>query len=464
MEEKILKKTLEQLGQQAFPDDTDPWTPIQNRLVKDPAVMRLKQAPTYPVQHRLLRLRLLLVSVVALTLLAAILLLTPGGEALAETLRHFFRPVSVEEFPTPPSEALATPTFAPTFAVTLVSVQEATPVSTPTPDPRSSAQGSTSFVTASPVPTGFSPSGLSDCNTDLYGYTCRIAQAEKAAGFDAKEFPVDPPGFHFKTAHGRVPNAIWMEYIAIGGGGYLYLSQGLGSDFLYSGAAEESAIETVQVGDHIGEYLFGDYAYGGVYGNRITWVNCCRARLRWTDGERWYEIDKQAALPQTDYMTKDVMIQMATQLVDQPESVQVPRPDYLKSLEEASQVAEFPFLAPSLLPERFVFDYATYNITLSQLRLFYTPPGAQGTATVFIIETPLEYVSLAPGDNGEMVEGEAVEINGNPGIYFSADPYAHILTWESGELKITMWVYSSEEWYGGSFSKDQVLEIARSMK
>jgi hypothetical protein len=45
MKEKRIKLTLEQLGQQAFPDDIDPWTPIQNRLDQHSAIIDNKQPP-----------------------------------------------------------------------------------------------------------------------------------------------------------------------------------------------------------------------------------------------------------------------------------------------------------------------------------------------------------------------------------------------------------------------------------
>jgi hypothetical protein len=151
-------------------------------------------------------------------------------------------------------------------------------------------------------------------------------------------------------------------------------------------------------------------------------------------------------------------------LVNEPNPVLEPRADHLTSLDEASRLASFTVAAPSLLPDGFVFEYAQYNADLSQLRLFYAPPGGQGVASISIVETPLDKVSLAPDVNGEEIEGEAVDINGNPGIYFSNDPYSHALTWKSGEIEITMWVYSSEIWYGGSFTKEQILEIGRSVK
>ena len=155
-------------------------------------------------------------------------------------------------------------------------------------------------------------------------------------------------------------------------------------------------------------------------------------------------------------------------MVDQPSPTQSLRADYLTSLTEASQLTEFEILAPSILPDGFRFDYASYDKDLSQLRLTYTPGGTQGSepgaASILIIETPLDKLSLAPGVIGEELKGETVNINGYPGTYFSDNPYDHWLTWRTSSLKITLMVYSTKELYGGSFTKEQILEMGKSMK
>jgi hypothetical protein len=180
MKEEHVKLILDQLGKQAFPDDIDPWSPIKDRLIQNHTIDNFTVDNPYHPQHRPRR-QFILVGIVLIILVAAVIfLLSPGGKALAETLRHLFRPVSVEQLPPLSSEDLASPTFAPTFVVTLSSILESTPLRTPLP-----------------VPTSYSSSGLTACNTDPYGYTCRIAKAEKKAGFDIKEFPVDPEGFYF---------------------------------------------------------------------------------------------------------------------------------------------------------------------------------------------------------------------------------------------------------------------------
>jgi len=218
---------------------------------------------------------------------------------------------------------MAAPTFPPTFAAQLAPVDE-----------------NEATQTVQPLPTGTPEHNLSVCETDPYGYVCKVAWAEKQAGFDASEFPTDPKGFAFRSVNKTEPGEISIEYGVIGGGGYLYLSQGVGSKFpVFTGEAPEDAIEPVMVGENYGEYVYGHWAIGGIY-KEYTWLECCMARLRWVDGNRWFEIYKQAAMPQTDYMTREVMIDMALNLVDQPDPKGNLRLEYL-SLEEASQLVDF---------------------------------------------------------------------------------------------------------------------------
>lgn len=135
MNEKYLKLILDQLGKQAFPDDTDPWTSIQNRLAQERAAVNPSHTTIHHPQRQPRRLRLVAGIVMALLAVAIIFLLTPSGRTLAKNLSHLFRPISVEQLPTLSNEALAPPTFAPTFAATLASIQENEPVNTPSPVP-----------------------------------------------------------------------------------------------------------------------------------------------------------------------------------------------------------------------------------------------------------------------------------------------------------------------------------------
>jgi len=380
-----------------------------------------------------------------LIIFAVLFLLIPEKQALAEAWKHLFKPLEAEQLPTPSLLDLATPTFAPTFAAMLVPAHEEEVTDTPIPTPTSLFQ-----------------SPIMACGEDLYGYACQIAKAEKQVGFDAKEFPADPKAFVFRDVVKASEGVIMIEYGVIGGGGYLYLNQGVGE--LPYGSAPESAIEPVMVGKYPGEYVIGMYANDSQT-NKTVWDPTSRFRLRWTEGDRWFELDKVAALPHTDYMTREVMIQMAQNLVNQPEPVQELRADYLTSFEEASQIADFDIVRPTVLPEDFQFSYASYDLNLGLLKIHYTPAGdptQAGVTEILIIETPLEKIRSTSPDHPNTREGEKVEVNGYPAVYLSG-PDNHSVNWQTDQLQVLLMV-STTPLNGARLTQEQVLEIAQSVR
>jgi hypothetical protein len=436
MSDKRLKQVLDQLGSRAFPDTTDPWMPLQNRLARQQGSLSIgKKTPNLRTRRLTLGIGL------ALLFLTAVLLVSPEGQVLANVFKHLFKVAAAEQLPIPSAEELATPTPEPTFAVTLV--------------PAISTEAAPTLL---PAPTGTPQSALDTCgyNSYVWGYTCWMTYAEKMAGFDAKEFPYPPKEFVFAEVAQDDPGIIMLRYDLIGGGGYLYFTQGIGGQEFRSNLAQDSAIEQVMVGPYQGEFVVGDWVIGGANTTYI-WLPCCRERLRWTEGDRWYELDKEASIPQVDYMTRDYMIQMALGMVYHPDPIQSPRADYLSSLDEAAQLAGFTILRPSVLPQAFTFWYASYDKDLSQLKLNYsTSNREQQGVTMVIVETPLDKVSLDSGiKDWKKFEGEKVDVNGYPAIYFG-DGSGGGLNWDTADLHITLQVDNA--------TREQILEIGRSMK
>ena len=435
MNEDQFKRALGQLAGDAFPNTTDAWRQVRARLADHES----RKPAARPAGRRWLPLA------AGLALLAALAVfgLVPHRQAIADAFRHLFQVRSAEQIPTLPAEYLLAPTFEPTYAVTLAPAVSGLPSETalPTGDQQ-----------------GFS---VPACEDDPYGYACKLAWAEHKGGYDAKVLPNDPAGFHYRDVFSDAKNNIFVEYDANGGGGYLYLIQGISDDFVsFTSPVPEDAIQAVQVGDYPGEYAEGDYTIGGEH-ESWTWLPCCRARLLWTEGNHWYQLDKEAALPTTDYMTREVMIQMALSLVDQPEPDQPLDPAYLTSYAQAAQLAKFDFLAPQVLPQGFRFDYASYDAGLEQLRLTYTLGGDAHLSRIWVYETPLDKVDLAPGANGELLTGEAVHVDGQPGVYSAYDNRSPSLSWRTEKLKISLYIASSVA-YGGVFTREQVLEIGAS--
>jgi len=378
--------------------------------------------------------------------------LTPAGTAFANMLQHFFKPVEVEQLPKPDGYRTETP--APTQEATLVSANEVVPTITPTLAP-----------TDEPT-----PSPLDICYEDLYGYECQIARAEMKVGFDAKEFPGRLKNFRFKAVEKPENNQIMMRYDLIGGGGYLFFSQGIGTISSFSGGAvPEDSIQEVMVGENRGEFvqgMFGATAQDATY----QWMDCCRHRLRWMDGERWFEINAEVAQgPNFPYQQADYLIELALSLVDEPVENDEIHLDYITSIEDLEKVAPFDFLEPSILPENYVFDYGRvgnlsyhhgYDDEIDRsISISYassSPTGVIESVTeLFIYQLPAEDV-----DFEVQLQGKTVDINGFEGIHSVESPFKHWIIWQTDEIYVSFRLNSSPVF----LTEEQVLEIARGLE
>lgn len=399
-----------------------------------------------------LRLRFGLGLAAALLLFGMVFAKMPEGQALAESIKHFFKIATVTEIPVTDPNFLNTPTFAPTFAVTLVPAVNAAPTKTPPPTPE-----------------GFTADEYDACKTDPNSYTCRIAWAEKKAGFDIKEFPADPIDKRFENV--LVTNGeVRINYKRVGGGDFLQFIQGLGTEFSsMSGSVPEESIQQVMVGDYPGEFVQGLFAVGPGETTYSWRTDGSKFSLRWSDGERWYEIIQMGCVGGVEYYCNaDGLIRLALSLVDEPVPSEDPRADNLTSVEEAEAISGFPLQEPQILPEGFSFHHGTYDAQLSEIRLNY---GANGydlwAVSIILRQIPNDQFWLNSGETWDEFPGERVDINGQPGIYsthISNNNYSYDVIWQSDKLIIQLWIDTSELWYGATFTREQVLEIARSVK
>ncbi len=381
----------------------------------------------------------------AALLLVLFLFASPQGRALAETIGHLFKVAMVTEIPIEDPSMLATPTFAPGFAVTLAPAETAAPTSAPAP-----AQSN--------VP----DDARAVCEDDPYGYACKIYWAEKRAGFDIREFGSDPIDMRFREIHVEENKDVYIRYERVGGGTYMIFNQGLGGEF-GSGATgvPAEAIQPVMVGEYPGEYAEGSYvALSGA--KTFTWqTDASRYSLRWREDDRWYEIQYWGCVGREDYCNAEGLVQLALTLVDRPLPETGPRADYLKSVAEAELISGLDLLEPAILPEGFIFSYGTFNAENGQAMLSYQPVGYPPmVAEISIRQEAGDKVPMPPIEE----KFETVEIHGNPAFYQSTGPYSHWITWQENGKIITLAVVSSDLWYGGTFTREQVLEIARSMQ
>jgi len=429
-----------------------------------------------------MRNRKLIFFAITIIALLAVTLITPQGRAFAQTLFRFFSPAKSESFPLSDEQLNqfddSIPTPAPTFALSLETV--------------SSPQNSEPIeATAVPLPTSSTVVDILKNCTDssvMLSYNCQIAVAESQAGFDAYEFPTIPSGLSFLNAQSNtILQTISIHYGVVEGGGYLSLYQGIGGMPASSsvwGDVMANAIEQIRVGDYYGEFAQGQFVvYPGA--TSATWdANMSVLRLRWSDGNRWYSLEKQGNTAPIEYLDKDALITLAASLVYAPASDAITSIDnaYQMSIAEAEAAAGFDLLEPTIVPEGFEFAYARYDETNQTVYLFYSPKGQdKGIGGLLVIETPRSAANeLAKCADCPPGMEEQVQVNGTSAYYLHGSLYTgssdqplatpvwrpddpnYSLTWATSDLIITI-NFGSSEWYGGQITKDDLIKIAESM-
>ncbi|MHB1384724.1 MAG: DUF4367 domain-containing protein [Bellilinea sp.] len=393
--------------------------------------------------------------------LAAVLLLfglifgqMPEGQALAESIRHFFKIAAVTEIPVTDPNLLSTPTLAPTFAVTLAPAVNTEPTKTPPPTPE-----------------GFTLEDTQACQTDPYGYRCKIAWAEKKAGFDVKEFPSDPLEMRFDELYIKDSNEVWIRYSAVRGGTYLSLVQRPDNGYTkYGVGVPEDSVQQVMVGEYPGEYVAGLFAVG-MGETSYSWKqDGGKYSLRWADGERWFEIINFGCVGITQYCSEEELINLALTLVDKSAPFNGPRADFLKNVKEAEEISGFDVLEPGILPDGFKFSSGRYDKDKSEIVLSYKPadPDQWHFANLEIFQIPLDRYSYPDSSDSDNVTLEPVNINGHSGTLFfdheGNDKYIFgSVKWQTDEWVFILTLHATDA-YGGTFTREQVLEIARSVK
>jgi len=437
MEEKLLSETIQKLAEDLLTGEINLWPEVQKQIDDQ---MVLKKG----FSHKTKQLRLAIGFSVALMLVILIFTFTPVRETFAQVIQNFFNIKEIEQVATYPAEKFKTPTIAPTFAATISAI-EPTAASVVLPDP-----------TQDPA--------LASCYEDLIGSACKIAQAEKRAGFDAKQFPNDPEGLRLASVESHT-NQIIMEYQYINHGNYLFLKQGIAEEFPGLGGVPKDAIEDVLIGNYPGGFAAGMYVNVGDP-PIVQWLETDRYRLRWMEGNHWFEIDSITGMPPEPgtYGDKDYLIGMAMSLVFQTEQQDL-RPEFITNIQDAALIAGFIPHEPRVLPEGFQFDHAEYDEELNTLSLKYTAGGENWQyGAVTLMQTKLETMALNPARFQYDLEWEEVSINGYSGRYYSMDDFHHLANWTTNEATYFLEIWLNRWNYGATLTKYQVLEIANSVR
>lgn len=457
MNEHLLTHILNQLAKEGVPDNLD---------LRPGIYLRLETSKTQPYKgvfsmksHFAHPRRAAVMITLFFLLLAFGFLLTPQGQAWAQKLFQFFTPAENEFIPIPPEEVRAIPatrTPVPTFFVTVEEVKVLTPTPTNTPDPSCASQEA------------------------QLSYFCQIQAAEALAGFDAMELPFDPKGMKFSSATFNPERSeIVIEFVVISGGGYLFLSQGIG-DYPVFGEWDQVPAEAIEQGTVDGKYA------ETVLGTFITYVGATSAewapggdlRLRWRDDDRWFSLEKLGDPYPIEWIGKTEIINLAESLVDARPTNLLPPTDfeYLKSVEEAEELAGFDVPVPTFLPEGFEFKRAIWADNI--VRLLFGPKNTS---------EEMFFLFMGPADEHEIFtcdDCENVQVGPWQGLYWrgifstSVSPITGQptptpkwetearhwqLVWETDTLWFNMW-YSPRSHYGGEMDKETMIKIAESLR
>ena len=405
---------------------------------------KLSSAPWTPQAIR--RHRALALLYLTAILFIAFIGLTPQGHAFAQRIIEFFTITDQSSFPL--SEEELDPLNAP-YEPRALSLVDVTPLA-PLSDYCSNPEG-------------------------LGTYECEIQRVELQLGYDLKEFSTNPSGWYFRQAMSSQDYAV-ITYQT--GGGYLDLRQGIG-DFPPDSdweKAPSSAVQQVKIGEYDGEYVNGFFWLKNG-DTKLTWMSTgADQRIRWREGERWFEVLEFSGPGTSGYLNKQALISLASNMVYQLEnSEQTAKVDLdsIPNIPLAEKICQCDILQPRKLPnENTHFDYVRYDPQQKSITLHY------GYRALRIVQTPVESALIKNLDSYKMLE--TVEVNGAIG-QFGVSP-AQKTIWESAtppvfttnnSYNILLWekdgtiyqIYFDQSFSGGGYlTKDQMIEIAESLR
>ncbi len=409
---------------------------------------QLSSAPWTP--RGVKRRRVFIGIYLSIILLVALVGLTPQGRAFAQNIFKFFTTTDQSSFPLSEEEINDLYAPIPTYALSLV---EVTPLP-PQPDDCPNPDGTET-------------------------YECEIKQAENELNMDLKEFSEPPPIWKFvevqalSNTSSSLTNDIG-EITYATSSGYLILRQGNG-DFPPDRVLS-SAIEQVKIGEYYGEYVDGLFGVRNGDTN-LSWDAVgADQRIRWREGERWFEIFASVGPGTSGYLDKQALISLASSMVYQPENREETAQvdfDFIPNIPLAEKICVCDILQPGKLPnDNTHFDYVRYDPERKSITLHY------GYRALRIVQTPLESAIIRDLDSYKNVDtvrvGDAVGQFGispaqktiwesaTPPVFTTNNSYS-VLLWKKDGMMYQIYFDQSFSG-GGQLTKEQMIEIGESLR
>lgn len=371
--------------------------------------------------------------VIAALALLGVFLLTPQGGALAQSLFQFF---TIAE-----SDVIVLPTATPTTSV------------------------SETKESLSPTETPAAQEVFWDISE---------SEAESLAGFKLREPASLPAGYSrdvivYGSETGSVTQIYKFYPYQSGELFTLTQSPALKVDVVGSSAS----VDVLQVGGRSVEVISGIWWEGAPGSGVEEWVDDSPVHtFRWEEDGVYITVQfwiQDAFSPA--YLTEEDMLTMIEVVMGARETFPVgTNLNNLRSIAEAEEVAGYAILEPTVLPEGFTFQYASYEPELSRVILFYYYGEVTRNSSnrLLIFETPLEEYTQGVWDGYPPEAIEEVSFGGQTGTYVRGliisgayDPNEwQRLEWDSASLHINM-RFDGEQTL---MDQAQMVQVAESME
>jgi hypothetical protein len=355
MNEHPLTHTLNHLAEKGIPGDLDLRTAIHRRLEMGKTPTGVFPMKTSFAQNRIWRMAA--PTAIVTLLLAAALLLTPQGRALAENALQFFNRVQAPDRPEFTEEP-----------VRLYDVSPNLPPPTATPQPHEAF-----YETCGGWPEP----------------TCTIEQIRALVSFPVKELSLLPDNVLFIGATGD-PNSVSLKYDSADHTGGLIVQTLPWQEVQALQISISTTVETIQIGAQTGEYVRGMWASNGP---QSAWnANDDLYTLRWREGDWLVQIMAFGTLTINGQpLDKDGMAALANSLTLEPVALLQPAPlaNSPLTIETAKELAGFALVQPHELPDGVHFDHVAYEPEKNSICLYYQGYGTDGsTAHMILAQMP----------------------------------------------------------------------------
>ncbi|HBO34055.1 MAG TPA: hypothetical protein DD636_04860 [Anaerolineaceae bacterium] len=469
MNEKQLNRVMRYLADDLVAGDVDLWPAIERRFEVNKTRTQKGSSPTFTLFVQKKRLHWVAILTLALLCGSMVLLFTPAGHALAQSVLNFF--IRNE------SNTMPAPTEIP-----LVWVEQTPGVPA---------------ATATPWP---GPDFSEECG-DYPAPRCTISQIRSKANFSVKELGVIPASMYFMGATGGSDHVFILYDTADHSSILILIEQP------WTGSSEQTRlvigasaiVEIVNIGSGTGEYVKGSFTYRSEESLEHWDVDADSQILRWTEGVIFYQLenfgmqlDRETFVSLSNSLTTEPVSARSTpgsEISATPTEYYDLQADYPLTIAEAGKRTGFTLIQPSKLPGFLSLLGASLEPDQGIVSIFYQLSQDMGpTTNGLVLEEQIipstglyDLSGFIVGENTEIDQYspgtlvgafETVQIGEITGQYvegtwhgtdccgwvWDADPYLKRLRWQTNGMAFEL------SYMGTDITQEDLITIAKSMK